>query len=817
MLNRIPMLLLLVVLLLPGCEIKKAETKPPQKEVKPPNKTGGVFIPAEQTNQDFIEPGVTGLYDELRKIKIPEGTIKLKPYVKYRDIETPADEHACNIHQIVVKFIEGSNIRIVDEQVRKLPSDKRTYKRLSYWDVGEQEIQGLTKMFSEKLKTVKGRIQRANIYVPDEDLELAWRHAEVNTQQELPDPNSYAFVYLPLSVTGEQALDILKIIRQFKIVELAYFQPTPFNAADIPPTTVINVAPFQSYFQPAPLGIDVDFARNFRGSRGEGVKIADIETGWLLNHEDFPRIAFHFGVNLTGHDHGAAVIGIIAAEENGFGATGIVPNSTVGWSSASSFIPGEPFYPYSVGGALFSSARALGSGDIALIEQHFIDLLASFICTPATDPCGCNSGAPGSCCPTPPCTPCSCAPCADEPFVIVETYPYEHTAIRILTGAGIIVVEAAGNGRTLVTPASTVDSGAIVVGAANSDHVPMCWSNFGPRVNVHAWGTGVATLGYGDTPALRANGADADQWYTRSFNGTSSASPIVVGAAAIIQSMRMNIGLPRLNPLEMRTLLVSTGTPQFAGSTPNIGPMPDLRRAIATFRPDVATWVDQTNLLYRQVTPSAQLIFQVTFQNNGGVAWIGNHSISLSPTSAANFTATPASMPAGSSADNVNPGERVGARFQLTAPSRTGTYDLSLVIRNPQGAIMAYSRPVQIVVTSAGTGAFDDAAVEIVSPPISLVPGEASATGVVQTIRVTNLGTSTWQPSTHALRLMPVQRMALSTRTISLPSAVAPGARVDLTVTISCNGSGLGGFSAQMNNSRTMFGQLTAHSLRCSP
>ena len=59
-----------------------------------------------------------------------------------------------------------------------------------------------------------------------------------------------------------------------------------------------------------------------------------------------------------------------------------------------------------------------------------------------------------------------------------------------------VVVEAAGNGQTMVTPASTLDSGAIVVGASNNDLTPACFTNFGPRVNLHAWGGGIGTLGY---------------------------------------------------------------------------------------------------------------------------------------------------------------------------------------------------------------------------------------------------------------------------------------------------------------------------------
>ena len=82
----------------------------------------------------------------------------------------------------------------------------------------------------------------------------------------------------------------------------------------------------------------------------------------------------------------------------------------------------------------------------------------------------------------------------------------------------------------------------------------------------------------------RQTGAETDrrQWYTRTFSGTSSASPIVAGAVASIQGIRKAYGLSILNPRQMRDLLRTTGTPQ-AMDVRQIGPMPNLRAAIATF------------------------------------------------------------------------------------------------------------------------------------------------------------------------------------------------------------------------------------------
>src|SRR5829696_6599042 len=159
---------------------------------------------------------------------------------------------------------------------------------------------------------------------------------------------------------------------------------------------------------------------------------------------------------------------------------------------------------------------------------------------------------------------------------------------------GVIVIEPAGNGSTNVDsqiPRDEMgrmkDSGAIMVGAdTGGTGIPVSTSNFGSRVNLHGWGLMVMTLGYGAAvaggppdPRFRPGGDDERQFYTPGFNGTSSASAIVAGAAATIQGLALAAGRSLLSPPAMRELLVRTGTPQVSG--PNIGPLPNLRAAIA--------------------------------------------------------------------------------------------------------------------------------------------------------------------------------------------------------------------------------------------
>ncbi|MCH9032621.1 MAG: PKD domain-containing protein, partial [candidate division Zixibacteria bacterium] len=83
------------------------------------------------------------------------------------------------------------------------------------------------------------------------------------------------------------------------------------------------------------------------------------------------------------------------------------------------------------------------------------------------------------------------------------------------------------------------------------------------------------------------------EWYTSGFSGTSSASPIVTGAVACLQSIyKTNYGSV-LTADEIRTIMTNTGSPQQANTTQHIGPRPDLFEAFneilgAVFSADIS-------------------------------------------------------------------------------------------------------------------------------------------------------------------------------------------------------------------------------------
>jgi subtilisin family serine protease len=170
-----------------------------------------------------------------------------------------------------------------------------------------------------------------------------------------------------------------------------------------------------------------------------------------------------------------------------------------------------------------------------------------------------------------------------------ELLEADFALIRKAVANGITVVEAAGNGgydldnspnskgAFVLNPADPdfQDSGAILVGAATSQvpHERMSFSNYGARVDCYGWGENVDTADSTISLPFRTD------MYRADFNGTSSAAPMVAGAALAVQGMAsVSLGR-RLTAWEMRDLLRAHGTPPASAAKP-IGVMPDLRAII---------------------------------------------------------------------------------------------------------------------------------------------------------------------------------------------------------------------------------------------
>ena len=152
------------------------------------------------------------------------------------------------------------------------------------------------------------------------------------------------------------------------------------------------------------------------------------------------------------------------------------------------------------------------------------------------------------------------------------------------SNSGIIVVAAAGNGNQNLNSTfyqsyiNLGNSGAIIVGAgtANLLHNRISYSTYGTRVDVQGWGENVLTSGYGDAYII---GNDFNQQYTN-FAGTSSATAMVAGCVAVLQSYHFSLTGSYLTGPQIRTILKDTGIPQGNAASGNIGPLPNMQTAM---------------------------------------------------------------------------------------------------------------------------------------------------------------------------------------------------------------------------------------------
>jgi hypothetical protein len=359
-------------------------------------------------------------------------------------------------------------------------------------------------------------------------------------------------------------------------------------AAEAPPASP-DFSARQGYLDVAPGGVDARHAWTRPGGRGTDVRIIDIEGAWRFSHEDLKQNQGGIVAGAPPSDpvwvnHGTAVVGVFGGDGNSFGVTGICPDADVRAISV--------FGSTGSAAAIRMAADLLQPGDILLIELHRAGPRFGYQLRPD-----------------------------QRGYIPIEWWPDDYDAIRYAIGRGVIVVEAAGNGGEDLDdpiyqqpapgfPAGWSnpfarggrDSGAILVGAGapppgthGADHGPdrsrLDFSNYGAAVDAQGWGVEVTTCGYGDLQG----GSNEDFWYTDTFNGTSSASPVVVGALGCIQGVLRAAQRAPLSPQAARSLLRSTGSPQQNApgrpASQRIGHRPDVRAMLGTAMPQAATGV----------------------------------------------------------------------------------------------------------------------------------------------------------------------------------------------------------------------------------
>jgi serine protease len=395
-----------------------------------------------------------------------------------------------------------------------------------------------------------------------------------------------------------------------RLVAALHKQPEVDNAyamrAGLPPSPPFDGSA-NTYLQPAPQGLDILHAWSVVGGdkrgtdAGKGVTLVDIEGGWDSVHEDLPTTVAHLGPSLPDDRrnvrwHGTNVLGVLFMQSNNpavpatnVDGVGVAPAGQ-GYTMGHTFFgPADPSRPGPPNVAVALMETLLHPGYTPSQRQFLLEFGDVILLEEET----------GDDAPRP-----------------IETDAATFALIRIATALGIIVVEAAGNGRQPLDsvtdsagkhlfnpdlPAEFRDSGAIMVGACDSER--KVWkgaqyhegSNTGRRVDVFATGVNVSTTGSGSDknppPAqptdFRPNPSASSAFDKPAFGATSAAAAIIAGTIMVIQGIaqQQNNGL-RFSPSQMRQLLKVNGTPSIDANlhdtTTDIGVMPDLQQVLSS-------------------------------------------------------------------------------------------------------------------------------------------------------------------------------------------------------------------------------------------
>lgn len=431
--------------------------------------------------------------------------------------------------------------------LRFRPDFKPTKDRLD-----PEDVPGWADMLSEfpSLKPPRRLLPKesANAEAIEKLVKLAREHQGNYTP---PPFEQYYVVDVPAGLAAEVPTAVARVLSRLTVVEEAYVEGRP-----LPPPSPGSCVRHQLHLKPAPAGIDAEHAWTHVGGKGQLQGLVDIEQGWGLTNSPGGQFVAHADLQLPpipllarlseGFEaHGTRALGVVAAQPSAKGVIGITPNlqriACVGQLRRAG--PDDLIDPVNdIVGAIAIAGAGMQRGDVLLLEAQ--TEFGGLVNVP------------------------------------VESEPFTRDAISLVTSAGFVVIEAAGNGAVNIDPLLTaIDSGAILVGAGDpTSRARTTHSNYGSRVHCYAWGEQVVTTDY-----HIFNKVDA---YTMPcgfgvpFAGTSSASAIVAGAALAVQGMAQATRGCRLRPDAVRTILsdAANGTASAAGA--QIGVMPDLRKII---------------------------------------------------------------------------------------------------------------------------------------------------------------------------------------------------------------------------------------------
>jgi len=446
-----------------------------------------------------------------------------------------ADLASFNPEWIQVKFVEGSNVILNQNQFT--------------------DDTGLDLAIVNDLLSNSSIIQTRRTFSLDRSTLRAWK-AEGEKRAGTIGPDLSLWYNIRINGGHGEIARLVNDLNRSPAVEIAHPMPIVEPAAiagnDIDPSNPHGRRDFltpdfsaqQEYLYDTPIGLDAPSAWALTGGLGENMQFIDVELCWTEDHEDFEfDNCFYIGGTAQDPDyetHGTAVLGEVIGQHNGLGVKGFAP--AVDYGVVAIDINAYP----DVADYFLEAVNNLEAGDVWLIELQMY---------------------PGSHSATP-----------------MEWLQVNYDVIWTSVWARqIVCVEAGANGsQDLDDPAwggifdrDLRDSGAIMVGAGTpTSRLAEGFSNYGSRMDVHAWGSQIVTTGYGDL----YNGGSLQSCYTSAFGGTSGASPMIVGSCLCLQGIAKSaIGSP-LDPIMLRSILHDTGIDHLDPSR-EIGPRPDLSAA----------------------------------------------------------------------------------------------------------------------------------------------------------------------------------------------------------------------------------------------
>jgi len=440
-----------------------------------------------------------------------------------------------------LKFVEGSDVRLVgrlfeDPSGRDISASRSV---LATADIGTMRRTFPTDRDELRARKAEGE-RRAGVVGPDLSL---WFDLQVSGGR----------AELARVINALNACPEVEICHPAPIAEPARIL-APADPAVVPPEMppsgpayrTPDYAHMQGYLYDAPFGLEAPAAWALPGGKGRSMKFIDVELAWTPDHEDFLYRYFFYEGGASYQDpnyepHGTAVLGEVIGQHNGFGVDGFAPEVRYGVVAIT-----VSEWP-NVANRFAEAITALDPGDVWLIELQMY----------------------------PPGMGATPMEWLQVNFDVIWTGVFAH---------GVVCVEAGANGSqdldhpdwNGVFDRNVRDSGAIMVAAGLPNSLTAEWfTNYGSRMDAHAWGSSIVTTGYGDL----YNGGTLQTRYTSGFGGTSGASPMITGAALCLQGISRAHGMGVMDPITLRSLITDTGTPH-TDNNKEIGPRGNLAAAI---------------------------------------------------------------------------------------------------------------------------------------------------------------------------------------------------------------------------------------------